>query len=48
MKLNMDTIQFESRREIGEIIEALEESPEAKNEIVKELIDLLDAMSMSW
>ena len=44
----MDKIQFESRREIAEIMEALEESPESENEIVKELIDLLDAMSMSW
>lgn len=50
MILNMDTIQFESRREIGEIIQALEQqqNDHGKNETVQELIDLLDAMSMSW
>lgn len=50
MKLNMDSIQFESRSEIGEIIKALETYQEqnGKNKAVQELIDKLDAMSMSW
>lgn len=53
MKLNMDSIQFESRYEIGEIIQALEEWQEShkkdqKSETVQELIGKLDAMSMSW
>lgn len=50
MKLNMDTIQFESRAEIGEIINALEtyQKEHGKSETVQELIDELDAMSMSW
>ena len=48
MKLDMDKILFESRKEIGVIIKALEESKEKNNEIVKELIDKLDAMDMSW
>ena len=53
MKLNMDSIQFESRSEIGEIIRVLEEWQEShkkdsKSEIVKELIDKLDVMNMSW
>lgn len=50
MKLNMDKIQFESRYEIYEIIKALEtyQKEHEKNDTVKELIDKLDAMSMSW
>ena len=53
MKLHMDSIQFESRAEIGELIKALEEWVEAhprdkKTETVKELIGKLDVMSMSW
>jgi hypothetical protein len=53
MKLEMDTIQFESRAEIGEIIRALEEwQDEHKNDrkadTVKKLIDKLDVMSMCW
>ena len=48
MKLDMDKIVFESRTEIGVIIKALEESKEKNNEKVKELIDKLDAMDMSW
>jgi hypothetical protein len=54
MKLEMDTIQFESRSEIGEIINALEEwqdlhsDADKKAKTVKELIDKLDVMSMCW
>ena len=51
MILNMDTIQFESRAEIGTIIKALEEWQQESHQAddtVQELIDKLDAMSMSW
>lgn len=54
MKLEMDTIQFESRVEIGEIIQALEEwqdehkDDDRKADTVKKLIDKLDVMSMCW
>ena len=54
MKLEMDTIQFESRMEIGEIINALEEwqdlhsDTDKKAKTVQELIDKLDLMSMCW
>lgn len=53
MKLEMDTIQFESRVEIGEIIQALEEwqdehKDDRKVDTVKKLIDKLDVMSMCW
>ena len=55
MNLNMDSIQFESRYEIGAIIKALEEwqkdhgkKDQDKNEYVQEMIDKLDVMSMNW
>ena len=48
MQQNMDTIQFESRREIWAIMEALEESPKKDDSTVQELIDLLDTMAMTW
>lgn len=50
MVLEMDTIQFESRQEIGAIIKALEEWQKEHGEVayVQELIDKLDVMSMSW
>lgn len=50
MILDMDTIQFESRVEIGTIIKALEEWQQSHqaDDTVQELIDKLDAMSMSW
>lgn len=53
MKKDMDCIQFESRWEIGDIIHALEEWQEShqrdeKDNTVKRMIDLLDAMSMEW
>lgn len=46
--MNMDTIVFESRVEIEEIITALENSKDKDNETVKELIDKLDVMHMNW
>lgn len=53
MILDMDSIKFESRAEIGEIIQALEEwqeqkSTKADSDTVQELIDKLDAMCISW
>lgn len=53
MKKNMDTIQFESRAEVGEVIRVLEKYvdayPEDKdNQTVKELYNLLDVMEMEW
>lgn len=50
MKMELDTIQFESRHEIGTIINALEEWQEehGENATVQELIDKLDVMSMCW
>lgn len=50
---NYDSIQFESRAEIGNVIRALEEwkdthKDDPKLETVQELIDRLDVMSMSW
>lgn len=53
MKKNMDTIQFESRAEVGEVIRVLEKYmdayPEKKdNQTVKELYNLLDVMEMEW
>lgn len=48
MKMNMDTIVFESRIEIERIITALENSKDKDNETVKELIDKLDVMHMNW
>jgi hypothetical protein len=53
MELSYDSVQFESRAEIGEIIRALEEwkathKDDPKMETVQELINRLDVMSMSW
>lgn len=50
MKLNMDSIQFESRAEIGEVIHALEvyQDEHGKDETLSELVEKLDIMSMSW
>lgn len=53
MKKNMDKIIFESRYEIAEIINALEEwqdthKKDEKSDTVKRMIDLLDVMSMEW
>lgn len=53
MKKDMDKIIFESRYEIGEVIQALEEwqkshKSDSKADTVKRMIDLLDVMSMEW
>lgn len=53
MKKNMDKIVFESRREIEEILSALEEwqkshKSDSKAETVEKLINLLDVMHMEW
>ena len=53
MKRNMDTIQFEYRKEVEEIINVIskyvEQNPEEKNnETLKRLYDLLDIMDMEW
>lgn len=53
MQKNMDTIQFESRAEVGELIRVLEKYVEAypkekDNQTVKELYNLLDVMEMEW
>ena len=47
MQKDMDTIQFESRREIEEVMSVLEQHTE-ENQTVKELYDLLDVMHMEW
>lgn len=53
MDKTTDKIIFESRSEIGAVISALEDwkenHPGHKDlSTIKELIDLLDAMEMSW
>lgn len=50
MKKDIDKIIFESRQEIDEVQNALESyvKEHKENETVKELINLLDAMYMSW
>ena len=47
MQKDMDTIQFESRREIEEVMKVLEKEKE-ENQTVKELYDLLEVMHMEW
>lgn len=53
MKKDMDKIQFESRREVGEVLRVLEKYVDAypkekDNGTVKELYNLLDVMEMEW
>ena len=53
MKLNMDTIQFEARYEIRELMEVIDkyvkQNPNEKNnETLKRFFDCLDTMDMSW
>lgn len=53
MKKDMDKIQFESRREVGEMLRVLEKYVDAypkekDNRTVKELYNLLDVMEMEW
>lgn len=53
MKANMDTIQFESRREIEDVMVILQEwkkehQVDSKAEIAEELLQKLDYMHMCW
>ena len=53
MKKTMDKIQFESRAEVGEVMNALEkyltDHPSAReSRTVNRLIDLLEVMDMEW
>lgn len=53
MQRAMDTIQFESRAEVRELIRVLEKYVDAypkekDNETVKELYNLLDVLEMEW
>ena len=48
MQAIKDKIQFESRREIEEIMVTLEKSEDSEKENVKRLIDLLEVMHLSW
>lgn len=53
MKKNMDTIQFENRYEIDEVVDALQtyikEHPNNSNkDTINKLIDLLNVMYMEW
>lgn len=48
-----DTIRFESRAELGEIIRMIEKYADAypqdrNNETIKRLYNLLDVMEMEW
>ena len=53
MQKDMDCFQFESRYEISEVIQALEEwqkshKSDSKADTVKRLVGLLDVMYMEW
>lgn len=53
MQKNMDKIQFESRCEIDEIVDALDtyqkEHPKSRSkETVQKMLDLLNMMYMEW
>lgn len=53
MKKNMDTIQFESRREIQTLMEVIDkyvkQNPKEKeNKTLERFFDLLDVMDMEW
>lgn len=53
MKKNMDTIQFESRAELQELMKVVDkyvnQNPEEKgNKTLKRFFDLLDVMDMEW
>lgn len=47
---DMDTIRFESRREIETVAKALEEwqKEHGKDEIIQDFLDKLDVMHMAW
>lgn len=53
MVKNMDSIQFESRGELGELLRILsqyiKQNPKEKsNDILKRFYNLLDVMEMEW
>ena len=53
MKKDLDKIVFESRREIEEVLSALNEwqdshKSDSKKETVQKLVNLLDVMHMEW
>ena len=53
MKKDMDTIQFESRLELGELSKMIEKYVDAypkekDNATIKEFYNLLDVMEMEW
>lgn len=53
MKKNLDTIQFESRQELKEMMRAGDKlvmlSPEEKsNKTLERFLDLLESMDMEW
>lgn len=52
MQKNMDTIQFENRSEISEVMEGIEKYlnkyPKEDNKPIQRLYDLLDGMLMEW
>lgn len=53
MKKDMDCIQFESRRELEELMNVInnyvtQNPSEKKNKTLERFFDLLDAMHMEW
>lgn len=52
MKIDMDKIQFESRREIENMMEVInkykEQNPKDDNETVNQFYGYLEAMHMTW
>lgn len=53
MRKEMDTIQFESRAELGELLRMIEkymeQNPKEKdNQTVRQLYNYLDVMEMEW
>lgn len=53
MQKNMDTIQFETRAEVEEVLEAIGKyvkafPKEKDNQTLKTLYELLDVMDMTW
>ena len=53
MKLNLDTIKFETRNEVGQTVDILMEFIEQRGEsetpqCIKELVDCLNVMYRNW
>lgn len=53
MKLNMDTIQFEYRQEVQELMKVIDkyvkQNPDEKqNKILEDFFDKLDMMDFTW